>query len=645
MRDRAMTPDSSFPQNNDEDKEMSISTTGHTPQYSIIATRVESAPPAQDPHLLSHSPSLSPFLSPVAPSRSWPGAAVSFPNGGLNPVAQKKASEENMMKVWRYIDNNPVDSEDAEVARAEIIYDLKEMFTATFSDRPEDDKPIDRSVDHCLRETTQVLAWILMRFNVPNSQVSLKPWAIHYKHTLLELMYEAAKWMGIKGFKSKFMVHINDARLELAYNDFTEQEIYKLFYSTHFKLLDGSRGQISKFDNNLQLTIPSCYGYEDTDNVQRSISGLESKEVSQVPHTIGGEALKNVVENYLALFDKQSKTTLGAHNITVFLGEYDSVNVPLKDLPEVAKKKLEEWKEENKAFIESSEINISTFAELAETPYYKAADKLLTLFLLDMLKTKRVDLARWIAGDISRYLEKIGKNNPNFTMTYKHKVLTQSLNNSPPKKAQKTSPPRKQLAANPNQLFGPSSLPETTSVHKAKSRKGYSSKGESSDEQSDDSKEETSPRHQRSLSIASTISTGSRGPSTPLQFTHSPQSGSLGNPDMQEHSEASQDSLVPFNSSQDSNVSAYSQTTQPMDTVDVKSPSVVLASIFDNLEHIATGGRYSVEQVTTYASGLGSFWKTAFPGHGSSPPLSPPSDAVVPHVNNPPTNGRRPGTG
>ena len=611
----------------DDENKMSASEAGLLSQSPVISTRVESAP----------LPPLLP-LGLVASSSSWPG--IQPFSTRLTVAALERAPEDKMQKVWKFIERTPPDQEDAEVTRAEIIYDIKELFTATFADRPVEDDPIVRSVDHCVRETTQVMAWILMRYILPQEKggKGMKPWAIHYKHHLLELMYEASKWLQKQGFKANLMAHIMEAKLELNYNDFTEHDLYKSFYgASRFKLLDGTKGQIAKFDPNLQLIIPSCYGYEDIDQAPGSSNRMEDKAVSQVPHTIGGAALENVVDNYIKIFNKPATENPGPENITIFLGEYDAVNVPLAELPQVAKKKLDAWLAENEEFIQASGIKLSTFAELAATPYYKAAEKLMTLFLLEMLRTKRQDLIRWIAGDISRYLEKIGKSNSSFNLSYNPKATLQPppSNVSPPKKSHKTSPTRTTGIINNGQagsavtillgdsqngykgtpkqktrrhLAAPSALDATMGVY------------------NDDNKEHSPNSGSSSMSISSLT------PMTPL--TPSPLSGMMSSDtddsqgsslDLQDSigSPNAADSLMSYNSGESNSVST--QASHSDDTNIHHSLTVMNRMILDKLETISTKNYTDrdksaiVGTLVDYSVGL--FRKA---GHqGSSSPTSP----------------------
>jgi hypothetical protein len=398
--------------------------------------------------------SRSPSSSPVSPSGRLPTdlritiSRSPTPTNKALFVPEIPFQSKYLQAMWDYTKSNSINSE-SKAAKAAILNDIKSRNSLEIKGRPPEDDGILRSFDHVLTDATFNVALALLRYDrmaegresqtTKSLAASSPPWAIHYKTELSKLMLDSGKFFKSFKFNSssnaeyKFemdrIIHILNPVIEKkCYGvdmDLLElrkfKETHKTFFEKAKKNIEGGKSEMSFFDANFQVTIMVCVGLKEP---------------------LGNEALQNVIDYYLRLFDElqaqqikhnlesiklleelQSRTEteelkltafrnkqfpkLTAANITIFLMPFDGVNKPLSEVEKIAEDTLDQWVSANLNLLKDkySGINIYNFTDFQKTIYFQMALYLMQVYLIS--NQSRIIEIKPFETDISSYLKKV----------------------------------------------------------------------------------------------------------------------------------------------------------------------------------------------------------------------------------------------
>ncbi len=232
---------------------------------------------------------------------------------------------------------------------------------------------LQRAIDHVMRETVEVLSWIPKiskgtQKDQPLSQDLKNAVIIHYGHPLFTTMYRAASEAGTYEYLTNKIIHLGG-------------------------ILTTAKPKLRKFLNNTKdvldlknatIYIPICYGTD--------------KHLSE-------DSLKAVIDFYLEN---------GASSVCVYLGEYNSVDHPLKTIDETANLKREAWLAKNNPLIQRAKadnrIKIILRSEWITMDRYKEASDIFENHLLqrkDIYYAIISDAMRYMGGKIKNYSPKV----------------------------------------------------------------------------------------------------------------------------------------------------------------------------------------------------------------------------------------------
>lgn len=329
-----------------------------------------------------------------------------------------------------------------------IVEYVKENFGHFTSDvRPQSDDAIVRSIEHVIRESKQIAAWVLMQIAKGNGAT----WAIHYRHSLFPFDYLVGKEMAERGLPGENMAHIQDSNLE----DKKPKEFkkgYDRYLTAQKKFLNNSSKAITSFDENGITFLPACYGF---------------------PSHITDDKLRNAVENYLSLFELQIKTetdedepvsNLSSKNLLIYAGHFDGVDVARDRTHEFGSHRFKDWLARNEEFLIAKNVKIMTFEALEKSYYYKLASRLID----NMIINKTDSAKKVLLSSVQSYLIKIGdKPESGITLVKSPKFLEEEASKSSSAKNKKGSKKSPSAISKPLDVVGkhmqiPSPSPSTS---------------------------------------------------------------------------------------------------------------------------------------------------------------------------------------
>ncbi|MES2218780.1 MAG: hypothetical protein V4501_10255 [Pseudomonadota bacterium] len=346
-----------------------------------------------------------------------------------------------MRDIWKKVQSLPLDEKVATQTSETIINDVKSKNRYIHADRSPDDDGIKRSFEHILNDATLNIAIALKHLDTARAHdevnesktdkpsKKIAPWIIHYKAALSALMYDSARALNslvflgdpskkVYNFETDKIIHIQDQKIEADEATIDPEN----FFENKKRCIDSEKRAIERLDSNSQIILMVCCGFKDP---------------------LGGQKLKNTINNYLQLFkwlqdqqelenreqlekvaadqalspeqklekNKQLAARLGAEltaaNINVLLLPFDGVDVAQEDIEEVDKQKQSEWKEQNELWLKENYpgIQITRFADFKKTIYYQLAQFLMSTYLIS--RRDRIINKKLIETDISTYLSKL----------------------------------------------------------------------------------------------------------------------------------------------------------------------------------------------------------------------------------------------
>jgi hypothetical protein len=294
------------------------------------------------------------------------------------------ASSDKMASVRDYINANRVDQAAVDNAFTEVVDQIDRHYEYKCKEpRSAGDNGLVRSVEHDIRETTQVIAWSLEYLAFGKA-----PWGLHYSRKLFQLMTVVGEMLATLGFGSNMLAHIQDTGLEKKPPEqYVQHKSFTSFFTNDKNFVSKGRRSIDSFDNETIIKIPICYGF--------------------LGHLTGIE-LQNTINGWLEIFAKQNakdneKYKLGASNLEIFLGLFDGLDVPIEGIEKEGQVRLDVWNEQNQKWLELKGVKVKHFDELAQSPFYIAAKSIMDIILV----TKTAKVAHAIQNDITSYLEKV----------------------------------------------------------------------------------------------------------------------------------------------------------------------------------------------------------------------------------------------